>query len=260
MSNIIKRENLEKEFSPQAYFDYVKDKKKHITDKDLETIYDNCLKLLNKYLVTGQVKGALKLKFHLETIEKEREVVSLGIDTFVYRDDIEDYIDNVANDVVKIIELENYEREIPDEIVKAVAKVKDKFDAFYVVFTDYTGKIEKQVEKERRDKDPILFATFEDKNTGSIVERFYFIGDWEDEYCDLTLDKMVSEMKESKDVNVSHNIYTPKTLDELEEQLAALESTININSFRINNNIQITQEEKNKKKGLFKKIKSFLTK
>lgn len=82
-----------------------------------------------------------KLLFHLECIEKEREIVSMGINTFVYRDDIEYYINNVASDIVKIIELERYEREIPDEIVEVIAKVKDKFDQLYIVFTDYTGGV-----------------------------------------------------------------------------------------------------------------------
>lgn len=242
------------EFTPKQYFDYIKDKKNKITNDDLKNIYNNCLTLLNKYIITGQVKGALKLKFHLETIEKEMEIVNLGIDTFVYRDDIEDYIDNVADDVVKIIELENYEREIPDEIAKAVAKVKDKFSNFYVVFTDYTGKVEKQVEQERRDKDPILFATFEDKNSRTIVERFYFIGDWEDEYCDLTLDKMVGEMKEVNK-NINHNIIIPKTYDELKEELSKLESLNNSpNTFIMSNNIT-----KKNKEGVFNKVRTFFS-
>lgn len=238
-----------KEFSPKEYFDYIKDKKNKITNGDLNKVYDNCLKLLNKYVVTGQVKGALKLKFHLETLEKEIEVVNLGIDTFVYRDDIEDYIDNVANDVVKIIELENYEREIPDDIIEALTMVKDKFSRFYVVFTDYTGKAEKQVEKERRERDPILFGTFEDENTGTVVERFYYIGDWEDEYCDLTLDKMLGEM-ELVGKTIDKNISTPKTLEELKDQLISLEE-INNNKFRA---VAITNI---KRENIFSKVKTF---
>lgn len=245
-----------KNFTPKEYFDYIKDKKNTITNEDLKNIYENCLSLLNKYVITGQVKGALKLKFHLETIEKEMEIVRLGINTFVYRDDIEDYIDNVADDIVKIIELENYEREIPDEIVEAISKVKDKFSNFYVVFTDYTGKVEKQVEKYRRDKDPILFATFEDKKSGTIVERFYFIGDWEDQYCDLTLDKMVSEMK-AVNKDIKHNIFTPKTFEELQEQLAQLQETKVVGNFRAANTTAVTSTEW-KKPGLFRKIKTFL--
>ena len=133
-----------KTYSPDEYFQFIKDRKHSVTDEDLTAIYDNCLELLNKYRITGQTKGMRKLIFHLECIEKERELIALGVDTFIYRDDIEEYIDNVAKDVVKIIELENYEREIPDEIVSVVEAVKDKFDKLYVLFTDYTGRVERQ--------------------------------------------------------------------------------------------------------------------
>lgn len=122
----------------------------------------------------------------------------MGITTFVYRDDIEFYINNVASDVVKIIDIENYEREIPDEIVDVISKVKDKFDQLYIVFTDYTGAVERQVAQERRQKDPILFGTFQEGSTRSVIDRFYYLGDWIDEYCDLTLDKMVNETKKSR--------------------------------------------------------------
>lgn len=214
-----------KEYSPQEYFEMVKDKKQHITDRDLLKIYDNCLELLNKYKITGQNKGIKKLLFHLDCVEKEREVVSLGIDTFIYRDDIEEYIDNVAKNTVKIIELENYEREIPDEIVNTIERVKNKFDKLYVVFTDYTGKVERKVEKERRTKDPILFGTFQNQSSRTVVERFYYLGDWEDEYCDLTLDKMVNEIKSVKEKDVNHSIKTPKDIEELRTQLNEIEDS-----------------------------------
>ena len=157
------KKNLEFELTPQQYFNTIKERKHNITDDELVKVYDNCLELLNKYKITGQKKGMKKLMFHLECIEKEREIVKMGINTFIYRDDIEEYIDSVAKDTVKIIELENYEREIPDDIVSIIEKVKDKFDQLYVVFTDYTGKVERQIEKERRENDPILFGTFQEK-------------------------------------------------------------------------------------------------
>ncbi|EOE7167609.1 hypothetical protein ACKTJR_002714 [Clostridioides difficile] len=127
--------------------------------------------------------------FLLECTEKERKIIELGIDTFVYKEDIEKYIDGISKNTVKIIELENYEREIPDEIVEIIEKTKDIFDKMYVLFTDYTGKITKEISKERRDKDPILFGIFSDEKSRAIVDRFYYLGDWEDEYCDLTLKK-----------------------------------------------------------------------
>lgn len=189
-----------------------------------------------------------KLLFHLNCIEKEREIVAMGIDTFVYRDDIEFYINEVASDVVKIIDIESYEREIPDEIVAIIERVKDKFDQLYIVFTDYTGKVERQVEKERRRKDPILFGTFQNGKTRSVIDRFYYLGDWVDEYCDLTLDKMVNETQKVGKRNIVHTIKTSNDIDELKEQLAALNKT--------NNGFVMVET---KKKGFFERIRTFLT-
>lgn len=235
----------QKEFTPSEYFEIVKSRKHTVTDEDLSRIYDNCLELLNKYHITGQKSAMKKLIFHLESIEAEREIVKMGINTFIYRDDIEEYIDDIAKNPVKIIELENYERDIPEEIVSIIERVKDKFDQLYVVFTDYTGKVEKQVEKERREKDPILFGTFQNQFLNSVVDRFYFLGDWEDPYCDLTLDKMVNEVNKAKQRNIVRTINTPKDIEELKKQLNQLQ-VVN-GSFRFTNI-----------KGAFKKVRTFL--
>lgn len=241
--------NVESQLTPQQYFEQVKERKHNITDEELVKVYDNCLELLNKYKITGQKKGMRKLMFHLECIEKEREIVKMGINTFIYRDDIEEYIDTVAKDTVKIIELENYEREIPDEIVEVIAATKDKFDQLYVVFTDYTGKVERQIEKERRDKDPILFGTFQNQSNRTVIDRFYYLGDWEDEYCDLTLDKMVNETEKAGKRNIVKTISTPSDIEELKEQLGGL-SEINGNFIISNSTPQ--------KKTFFQNIKSVL--
>lgn len=237
-----------KELTPQEYFEQVKERKRSITDEELLKVYDNCVELLNKYKITGQKKGMRKLIFHLDCIEKEREIVKNGITTFIYRDDIEEYIDTVAKDTVKIIELENYEREIPDEIVEIIGRVKDKFDQLYIVFTDYTGKVERQVQKERRAKDPILFGTFQNQTSRTVIDRFYYLGDWEDEYCDLTLDKMVNETEKAGKRNIVKTISTPVDIQELKEQLGTLESR--------NDTFIVTQNEP--KKSFFGNIKTFL--
>lgn len=249
MDELKTTENVESQLTPQQYFEQVKERKHNITDEELVKVYDNCLELLNKYKITGQKKGMRKLMFHLECIEKEREIVKMGINTFIYRDDIEEYIDTVAKDTVKIIELENYEREIPDEIVEVIAATKDKFDQLYVVFTDYTGKVERQIEKERRDKDPILFGTFQNQSNRTVIDRFYYLGDWEDEYCDLTLDKMVNETEKAGKRNIVKTISTPSDIEELKEQLGGL-SEINGN-FIISDSIP-------QKKTFFQNIKSVL--
>ena len=210
------------EMTPVEYFKILKNKRKTVTDKDLDKFYESCEILARKFEITGQVEGLRKLLFHMKCIEREREIVKLGVNTFVYRQDVEDYIDNIASKVVKIIELENYPRPIPNEIVDVIAKVKDKFDQLYVVFTDYTGAEERKVEKERQAADPILFGTFQDLKSRSVVDRFYYLGDWEDKYCDLTLDKLVSEVRVSEDRDIAIPISTPVTVEEIESQIASL--------------------------------------
>jgi hypothetical protein len=95
------------------------------------------------------------------------------------------------------------------------------------VFTDYTGKTRKQVEKERQAKDPIVFGAFLNEESRTVIDRFYYLGDWEDEYCNLTLDKMVNETKDKRCVNIEIRIKTPENLDELKRQLEALEADKN---------------------------------
>lgn len=210
------------------YFNYLKEKKQIITDKDLKELYNGYLSLVEKYSVAGQTRVIEKLRFLVDNIEKEMQIVDLGIDSFVYRDDIEDYIDNISKNVVKIIELENYLRDIPDNIVQIIAKTKDIFDKMYVVFTDYTGKVEKEVEKERREKDPILFGTFQrprsdSRNNGTILnDRFYFLGDWEDEHCDLTMDKFLTEVGKEK----LQKVVIPTNTNEIKEELERLDDNL----------------------------------
>ena len=245
----------EQQLTPTEYFNTVKQLKHTITDEELAKAYENCLEMLEKCRITGQHKSAHRLIFHLEAITKERDLVKMGLNQFVYKEDIEYYIKNVASDVVKIIDLESYEREIPDEIVDTIAKTKHLFDQLYIVFTDYTGEAEKKVKKERRDKDPILFGAFKKSTNNVIIDRFYFLGDWVDEYCDLTLDKMVSECERVGKRNIAHTIKTPEDLEEFKKQLGAYNS-VNIRT----HNLSIDASKPEKKASFFDKVRSIFKK
>lgn len=253
MENNKNLEILEGEKTPSEYFDYVKNKKNTATEESLSALYDKYLELLNKYVITGQTDAIKKIIFHMECIESEKKLIDMGINTFIYYEDIEYYIDQVSNNVVKIIELERYEREIPDEIVPIIEKVKPIFTNLYVVFTDYSREHEAKTIKEK-EKDPILFGAFSDKNNRVIDDRFYFLGDWVDEYCDLTLDKMVKEsIKKNSGSNITHTIKTPEDISEIKEQLAKLSEkgirdSINTQNLKYNNGFKFSN--------IFKKIRT----
>lgn len=222
----VKTEHPDAMLTPQQYFDKMKELKQTITSERLSEIYDNCLELANKYKITGQIRGLRKILFCMESIDKEQQLVEMGITTFIYRDDIDFYIDKVADTPqrkerpIKLIELERYEREIPDEIVAVIDKTKELFDQMYIVYTDYTGKSERQIEAERKQKDPILFGTFINRDKKICLDRFYYLGDWVDEYCDLTLDKMVNETKKMGR-NIIRTINTPADVEELRQYIDA---------------------------------------
>ena len=205
--------------SPTTYFNYVKDMRKNIEDENLQTVADNCLELLKKTKLTGQTKIAEKIFNEYSLITKELKAASFGFDTVVYKSDIEKFITKISNHPVKLIELKNYPREVADDVLNKlmIAKDNDLFDEYYVVFTDYTGEETKKIAKERRDKDPILFGNiFED---GKPSKKMYFIGDWVDEYCDLTLDKMMNALKESGYADDVDHIVDFSDLDAIEKEL-----------------------------------------
>ena len=213
MAKVYTSEKEKNEITPSQYFDFIKGAKKTITTDALKNSYETFVKLAEKYKKRGQAESLKKLSFLADTLVKEEKLIELGITTYVYKDTIEDYITNVAGNTVKIVELSRYMREVPDELVETIEKAKGLFDELYVVFTDYTGKEERKIEKERRDKDPILFGVFKDRT--NVSDRFYFLGDWVDEYCDLTLDKMVEQYQEKKGVSPAITTKIPETSEEL---------------------------------------------
>lgn len=206
--------------TPAEYFDKVKSKMTDETPENIAALYDATMNKLKRYMITGQKVAAKDLYARCVYLERELQLIDRGVTKYVLRTDIDKYIDDIADECVCVIEMRNFDRPIPDDIIDVVAETMDIFDEFYVVFTDYTGEKRSKVAKERRDKDPILFGNiFID---GKLSPKMYFIGDWVDEYCDLTLDKMIEaiakeEKKDEKDI--VYDIADPSILDNIEEEL-----------------------------------------
>lgn len=206
--------------SPSEYFEKVKSKMIEETPENIQLLYNTTMAKLQKYMITGQKSAAKELYAKCIYLEKELKLLEKNVTKYVLRTDIDKYINDIADECVCVIEMKNFDRPIPDEIVDVVADTMEIFDEFYIVFTDYTGEKRSKVAKERRDKDPILFGNiFID---GKVSPKMYFIGDWVDDYCDLTLDKMIEalakESKKSKE-EIVYDINDVTILDHIEEQL-----------------------------------------
>lgn len=227
--------------TPTQYFNELKSKISEYNDEELSKYYTMTKKLYDKYRVLNQTRGAAKLLFNLKCVSKELVPRSKGFNKVVLKSDVLKYIEEVSDKVVKLIDLKDYTREVPDEAVDIVVQFKGVFDRFIIVTTDYTGKLEREVEQVRRDKDPILFGAFVDSTDNTLSERLYFLYDWEDEYCHLTLEKMVDEMKDKLDIDIVKIEDIPKTNEDL---IREIENNVKT-STKSNNNIDTIIIESN---------------
>lgn len=206
-------EYKEQGMTPSEYFEYVKSKKQEITDEELLKEYENIERLAMRFSITNQVNAVKKLRFLQKCIDLEVPIIKAGYNHFVYRQDVERFIKEISDKCVFIKRLSEYEREIPDEVLDEVIKAKEVFgDYLWVLFTDYTKKEAKKVAKERREKDPILFGGISVENKGKkivVLDRLYYICDWVDESCDLTLEEFVKKYNEihpDKNDNIVKNV------------------------------------------------------
>ena len=189
-------------FEPKDYFNDLKEK---ITDVQLDQLKKNrefLSKELQKAHRLGQKNLTHKASFMWEILEKEMILHTMDITKYVHRQDMVKLIDEVTpKNSVKIVELENYPRSIPDENMEDIIKAQELglFDVLLVLYTDLTDEevnTPEQKEFAARNRDPVVFGMFVEDKINLKHDRLYFITDWEDEFCDLTFTKMLDKMTE----------------------------------------------------------------
>lgn len=89
---------------------------------------------------------------------------------------------------IKLDYIKNFTRPLPQDVVSKIERINqlEVFDNYVVLYYDPEGKIYKETAREEaKRKDPIVFGVI----AGST--KLYYIADWVDEYCDLTLEKFI---------------------------------------------------------------------
>ena len=148
--------------------------------------YVNCIGIAEK---SGQIALKEKLFNNLVINKYETILFSKGLVKAV----TEETIVKLAKDSPKALALDyiqNYIRNIPISVIKKKLEIDqlEIFDNYVILHYDPNGVSYAQTNKEKKKKkkrDPIMFGVIE----GST--KLYYIDSWEDEYCDLTWDKMV---------------------------------------------------------------------
>ena len=96
------KKQVNTELTAKDYFDYVKSVKHTSDDVFLDNFKQIVEDELSKAVAIGQDFMVKRLAFTVGVVPKEKQAVSLGIDTYVLKDDIEYFIQKVADKAVKL--------------------------------------------------------------------------------------------------------------------------------------------------------------
>lgn len=174
------------EMSIEDFFGTLKKSKNQV--KIIEGMVDKYLKSIEKAEKFGQVALVEKLRDGVEVVRKEALALAAGVKEYITDEQFEN-LKKKSSKHIEITYIKNFARPIPDELLSLKEKLDtDKvFEEYLVVHYDPKKKNSELTKKEvERKRDPILFGVMK----GS--RNLYYLGDWIDEYCNLTLKDAVA--------------------------------------------------------------------
>lgn len=251
--DVIKEKDTGK-IHPRLYFKFVKSKMTRLQQKELNERLSKLQKLLVQAEDLGQKALYEELARKVAIAVKEQEINVCGIEYAIHGEIINKYRNKVKGPTIGFCKLESYSRPIPANVKKRIEKCKELklFDQYWVLYLEYKDKLdvddtkkseatEKKTNKEKiKEKDPILFGVQD-----YMPDKHYFIIDWIDEYCDLTLDKFVETIKKDDpeyDLDKIDDI-TPEILQKLVKE--SRERIDRLQKTRRDNYKQLMEEEDN---------------
>lgn len=189
-----KQEEAEREAKKMTIGEFFSQVKTQLSDSEIQDYTDtvnNYLKQMDKALKMGQTALYEEMKASVSRMKVEAVLKAKGVKMLS-----EEQIVKLAQNSkrgLKIDYLRNFTRLIPDEVLEKKLQADDllMYDNYVVVHFDPQNTGSKKTEQEKKEekakeKDPILFGVI----AGST--NLYFVADWIDEYCDLTLEKAIN--------------------------------------------------------------------
>lgn len=176
------------------FFSYVKLSAKESVSTYRDRVSDY-LKEVHNAVTVGQTALMEDLLRGLVTNKYESVLFAEGLYYVVNEEQMVSFVKQCEKGV-KLDYIKNFTRPLPQYVVDKVDRVNqlEVFDNYVVLYYDPDGKIYKETAKEEaKRKDPILFGVI----AGST--KLYYIADWVDEYCDLTLEKFIDIIGVKKD-------------------------------------------------------------
>jgi len=178
---------------PIVVFKFIKSRFKPIERKELTSRLEKICSILESTSLTNQIALKEKIEEKFGKLIREQEMISCGFDKYFEKQILQEFVNSVKDKAIKITPIKNYTRLIPKDVrdQMGIAKEKMLFDDFVVIHCDPENKsVEKTLEEK---KDPILCGIIKQS------DRYYFVGDWQDEFCDLTMDTILKALDLDED-------------------------------------------------------------
>ena len=151
------------------------------------------LKALQNAKKMGQTALCEKLLAMIVINKLESILLSYGYGKKITEQQVVDFVKKTDKGV-DLCYIKNFSRPIPSDVIEKKVELDELhvFDNYCILYYDPSGKsykkTQEELEEEKRKKsDPILFGMIR----GS--RNLYYVADWVDEYCDLTLEKFIKE-------------------------------------------------------------------
>lgn len=186
--------------TPQQFFENIKNQikssnfKPELYDKRVEGF----MKTRELAVKAGQTSLIETLDEKLNTVKYENALYATGNVTTITEEQVVTFYKE-SDKGIRLDWIKNFNRIIPTPIVEKKVEMDGFkiFDNYVVMHYDPNKKSYKKTQEEiDKEKDPILFGVIKG------INKLYFIADWQDEYCDLTLDAFIDKFgKDGIDAN-----------------------------------------------------------
>lgn len=181
------RANGKVEVRADLIFEFIKAHMNDTQVHDLITQAQVLGKLLVKARALGQDAFSDSLRVRIACNLKEQEFRVRGYGKWFSRSAIKKFQD-VANVRLELVDLSHFSRPIPAIPAALIQKLNEAqvFHRLMILHMNPTGDQALSFAERIKKKDPILFGTSQYND-----DRLFYITDWVDEVCDLTMDKLL---------------------------------------------------------------------
>jgi hypothetical protein len=220
-------------YSADLVFSFVKSKLTKLEQKEIKARLKNLQMVIQSCAETGQAALADHMLIEQATGIRQQEVAAAGFDTYVTIEDVEKFRHR-SKTQIDFGSLEKFPRPIPQRVRNVISAVRRKaiFDELLVLYHNPTREQVTSTKEKVISKDPIVFGRFS-YDPGVL----YYIVDWIDEVCDLTMEQFVKSLKQADPTFETMHIapITQKQAEEIKERArikANLVSMTNRSNYR----------------------------